>query len=112
MISSDFINQFIMKSTYGFAYLLGIGIPFLIIYCVKDYVINIVSYFFIKGKSTFQLNNNFEIKGRKRCRVLGFYLTQVHVQDMDTKQTLRIFNKDFVKLNIWENPVDKDEKKD
>jgi len=111
MSNPGFIENFIGTSTNGFAYLLGIGVPFLIVYCVKDYVTNVASYFFIKGKSTFQLHNDFEIKGRKRCRVIEFHLTQVHIQDMETRQVLRIFNKDFVKLNIWENPVDRIEEK-
>ena len=106
MSEPAFIERFIEDSTVGFAYLLGIGIPALIVYCVKDFVANIASYFFIKGKSTFQLHNDFEVRGRKRCRVIEFHLTQVKIQDVESRQVLRIFNKDFIKLNIWENPVD------
>ena len=112
MNDASFFDGFIKSATMGFAYLLGIGLPFLAVYIVKDFVINVVSCFLIKGKSSFQLHNNFEFRGRKNCKITETTLTQVHIFDVDTRQILRIYNKDFVKVNFWENPFEENVKKE
>ena len=97
------MEEIINRAIQASAYLIGIGIPLLIIYLVKDYVSNIASYFIIRTNSTFQLHNNFEYEGRKNCRILEFTWTKVHIEDMGTNQVIKVFNKNFVNAKIWEN---------
>lgn len=104
MQEQDFLASFVFRATSATAYLIGVGLPLLIIYIIKDFVANIASGFLIKFKSNFHFHNNFSFDGRKNCRIRDTTMTEVIVFDVDTEQTLRIFNKDFVKLKIWENP--------
>ena len=103
-MEQDFLANFVARSTNASAYLIGVGLPLLILYLIKDFVANIASGILIKLKSNFHLHNNFSFDGRKNCRIKDAGLTEIVVYDVDTRQTLRIFNKDFVKLKIWENP--------
>ena len=89
----------------AFQYLIGAGVPLILLWISKDILANIVAGIQIRMKTSFSLNNNFEIYNRKNCRIEEQRLTQVTIIDVDTKQRMHIFNKDFVKQRIWENEI-------
>lgn len=89
----------------AFQYLLGAGLPILMIWLLKDTMSNIVAGIQIRMKTSFSLNNSFEIFGRKNCRIEEQRLTQITILDADTRQRMRVFNNEFVKQRIWENEL-------
>jgi hypothetical protein len=90
----------------AFQYLLGAGLPIILLVLAKDTIANIVAGIQIRMKTSFSLNNNFEIYGRKSCRIEEQRLTQITIIDINTRQRMRIFNRDFVRERVWENEID------
>lgn len=84
---------------------LGGMVPIILILWIKDTIANIWAGIQIKMKSEFQLHNNFEMRGRKCCRLSEQRLTHVVILDAESKQRMRMFNKDFVKESVWENEM-------
>jgi len=93
----------------GIGIIAGAAVPVIIIMLVKDFIKNFVSGFQIKVNSNYQYMNNFEFKGRKSCRVVDIGINKITIQDLKTEQIITIFNKDFIKAEIWKNLKNKEE---
>ena len=103
MIDLIFSKDFFGGVTGGLGILIGVGIPVVTSLLVKDYIINFVAGIKIKLNTNFQYINSFEFDGRKNCRVFNIHMSYVEIQDMDADQLISIYNKDFVKTQIWRN---------
>lgn len=87
----------------GLGILFGVGIPVVAIMLVREWLSNMVAGIQIKMNSNYQYVNCFEFEGRKKCRIINIHITSVEIQDMESNQSIVMFNREFIKAKVWRN---------